>query len=85
MLVKSFDGAVRLPEIYLPSRLLRSISSSRTLCPLETLWVLSQQWIWREVGRREADESELNVGKEGVARERKQRDPQGKTGQNYPF
>lgn len=38
--------------------------------------MLSQEWSWREEGRKQADESELHVVKEGVTGERKQREPQ---------
>lgn len=46
--------------------------------------VLSQKWSRVEVGRK--DDSELNVGKKDVAREKKHMNPQGKqSGQNYLF
>lgn len=71
MLVRIIDRALMLPEIQPPSRLLHSFGSVRKLC-LETVgncMVQSQKWNRMEVERK--DDSELNVGKKDVAREKK--------------
>lgn len=87
MLVRIIDRVVVSPEVQSPSRLLHSFGSARKLCietALETAQVPSQKWSGLEAGWK--DNSELNVGKKGVARERKHRKPQGKeSGQSYLF